>query len=140
MPILAITRALPLWGRPPICTIALRLAAGPCDIIDIRAQVAWSLALRLRPVYRYRDVSAQQLEQLIYYIVLDGRFQVLEHAERFVLELDQRVALSYGTEMNTGTHHVQGINMIHPQAVYNLQGVGTLMVPASRHTTPRVFC
>src|SRR6266571_3852971 len=101
-------------------SIAFGLSAGFGDVINVCAQIAWCLALRLWPLYGEGKIVAQQPEQGIHDVVLDGLLQIIEHAECFVLELDEGIALSNRAEVNTCTHNIQGVDMVHPQAVYYL--------------------
>ncbi len=58
--------------------------------------------------------------------MLDGELQILKHAEGFVFELDQGIALANRAEVNTGTHDIKSIDVIHPEAVNNLKSKGPL--------------
>ena len=77
-----------------ITAITFRLSAGFGDIINIGALVKGILSRWLGPIYVMDDVTTQELQQFIHNIVLDGHFQVIEHVESFVLELNERVSLS----------------------------------------------
>src|ERR1700694_2152241 len=98
-PVLASAGALPACS--PIYTIAFSLAAGPGNIIHIGAKVARRFAFGRGLLDLDGDVAAQELEQVIHNVMLDGKLQIREHAESFTSELDQRVALRYRAEMDT---------------------------------------
>src|SRR5579859_261533 len=112
-------------------TIAFSLAAGPGNVIDVGAQVARRFALGRGLLHSNGDVAAQELEQIIDDMMLDVGLQILEHAERFVFEFDERVALRYRAEVDTVADNVYGVDMIHPQAVDHLQRVRALKVANS---------
>src|SRR5579885_527010 len=120
--------------------IAFGLAAGFGDVVGVGAQVAQLFALNgLRALDVDGDAVFRELEQLINDVVLDGELQVLEHRERFVLEFDQRVALGKGTEVNAVAQGINSIDMVHPEAIDDLQGDGALDVANSRNAKFWIF-
>src|SRR5579883_599135 len=108
--------------------VALYLPARLSDGVGVGAHVARRLALRLRLIHLQPDFVAQVLQQTDNNIVLDGRLQLLEHAIRFVLELNQGVTLTDRAEVDAGAHDIQRVDVIHPQAVNHLERDGALQV------------
>src|SRR5579859_7836713 len=118
-------------AHSPGLTIALSLAAGPGNVIDVGAQIARGFALGRGLLHPNGDIAAQEFEQIIDDMMLDISLQVLEHTERFVFEFDERVALRYRAEVDTVADNVYGVDMIHPQAVDYLQRVRALEIANS---------
>src|SRR5438270_5683604 len=99
-------------GNGTIIRIALGLTNGSGQIIGIGAQFARRLALWCRVLDANGDFSMQELEQLVDDMVLDSCLQFFKHTEGFILELDQRVAVTNRTEMYAGAHYIQCVNVI----------------------------
>src|SRR5437868_4967214 len=103
MSILALPHPLPTscHGRGTPCRypgklfarIAFSLTTGSGKLISICTQNARRFAFWLRSLHCDANVAAQEPEQLIHNVVLDGLLELLKHAECFVLELNQRIAL-----------------------------------------------
>src|SRR5579884_3968782 len=85
---------MPVAARAFLGSIALCLPACLSNGVGVGAHVARRLALWLWLIHLQPDFVAQVLQQADNDIVLDGRLQLLEHTIRFVLELNQRVALA----------------------------------------------
>ena len=64
---------------------------------------------------------AQEFEEGVDDVVLDGDFEFLEHAKCFVFELHEGVTLAYGSEADACTHDVEGVDVVHSEAVDDLQ-------------------
>src|SRR5579859_1306553 len=115
--------ALVFWA---LYGIAFGLADSPGDIVGVGAHIFGLLTLRLRALEGECEFVAQQLEQSIDGIVLDGHFKVIEHTEGFVLKLDKWIALPDRAEANASAHHIEGVDVVHPETIHHLEQVGTL--------------
>src|SRR5579884_3837051 len=87
--------------------VAFGLAAGFGDLVNVGAHVTWSFALWFGSLDRDGEVVAQEFEQRVYDVMLNGLLEVIEHAEGFVFELDERIALANRAKTDTCPHHIQ---------------------------------
>src|SRR5947209_9253723 len=108
--------------------VAFGLAAGFGDLVNVGAHVARSFALWFGPLDRDGEVVAQEFEQRVYDVMLNGLLEVIEHTEGFVFELDERITLPNRAETDTCSHHIQRVDVIHPETVNDLEGVGAFQV------------
>ena len=83
---------------------------------SVRTERKRSFALRCRPFDRCAKIPTQKiwqyLEQLINNMVLNILFQLIKHAERFVLELDQWISLPNRAEMDACAQNIHSIDVI----------------------------
>jgi hypothetical protein len=87
--------------------VALSLAAGLGDLVNVGAQVAWGFTLWFGLLDSDGEVVAQEFEQRVYDVMLNGLLEVIEHTEGFVFELDERITLPNRAETDTCPHHIQ---------------------------------